>query len=101
MDSDSTSSTSSHGDVNDCTGLIDSSNVNSEPTPSVPETPTQKLVDVKVTDENMALNIMVSFLNVAQKRGVFNMAESAKIWECVTVFSKGVNAQEDKSQSNA
>ena len=28
-----------------------------------------KLVDVPVTDENVALNLMVSFLSLAQKRG--------------------------------
>jgi hypothetical protein len=45
-----------------------------------------KLTDIEVTTENMALNIMVSFLNVAQKRGTFSIAESAKIWECVQKF---------------
>ena len=47
-----------------------------------------KLVDVPVTDENVALNLMVSFLSLAQKRGSFGLDESAKIWECVRKFQK-------------
>lgn len=47
-----------------------------------------KLVDVPITDENIALNVMVSFLNLAQKRGAFTIDESAKIWECVKIFQK-------------
>ena len=48
-----------------------------------------KLVDIEVTNENVALNIMVSFLNLAHKRGAFGMDESAKIWECVNKFKGG------------
>jgi hypothetical protein len=29
---------------------------------------------------------MVSFLNIAQKRGAFNLEESARIWQCVQKF---------------
>jgi hypothetical protein len=47
-----------------------------------------KLVDVPVSDENVALNLMVSFLSLAQKRGCFSLDESAKIWECVKKFHK-------------
>jgi hypothetical protein len=47
-----------------------------------------KLVDVAVSDENVALNLMVSFLSLAQKRGAFGLDESAKIWECVKKFQK-------------
>ena len=47
-----------------------------------------KLVDVVVKDENTALNVMVHFLGLAQKRGVFSFDESAKIWECIKVFQK-------------
>jgi hypothetical protein len=45
-----------------------------------------ELTKIKVTDENVALNIMVSFLNIAQRRGVFTFDESSKIWECVQMF---------------
>jgi len=47
-----------------------------------------KLLSVQVTDENVALNVMVSFLNLAQRRGVFSIDESAKIWECIAKFQK-------------
>jgi len=47
-----------------------------------------KLVDVVISDENVALNVLVSFLNLGQRRGVFSMDESAKIWECIKVFQK-------------
>ena len=41
-----------------------------------------------MTDENVALNILVSFCNLAQQRGAFNIEESAKIWECIKMFRK-------------
>lgn len=49
------------------------------------------LIGVNIENENIALNVMVSYLNVAQRRGVFNMAESAKIWECIQKFQKSNN----------
>ena len=49
-----------------------------------------RLVDVAITDENTALNVMVSFLSLAHKRGVFGIDESAKIWECIKIFQKSV-----------
>ena len=56
-----------------------------------PEVKTEKeirLVDVTVKDENTALNLMVGFLNLAHKRGIFTIDESAKIWECISKFQK-------------
>jgi hypothetical protein len=55
---------------------------------TVPATPQNqvRLTDIEVTDENMALNIIVSFLGVAQQRGTFSIAESAKIYECIQKF---------------
>ena len=47
-----------------------------------------KLVDIEVKDENTSLNVMVNFLSLAQKRGVFSFDESAKIWECIKIFQK-------------
>ena len=54
----------------------------------VQQAPPIKLTDVKVTDENVALNLLVSFISLAQKRGTFTIDESAKIWECISTFSK-------------
>ena len=47
-----------------------------------------KLVDIPIKDENTALNVMVSFLSLAQKRGAFSFDESAKIWECIKMFQR-------------
>jgi len=52
----------------------------------IPKVEKVRLVDVSVVNQNVALNLMVSFLNTAQSRGVFNLEESAKIWECVSKF---------------
>jgi hypothetical protein len=49
-----------------------------------------KLVDVAIVDENTALNVIVSFLTLAHKRGAFSLDESAKIWECIKVFQKPI-----------
>jgi len=47
-----------------------------------------KLTEIPITDENVALNVLVSFLNLGQRRGVFNLEESAKIWECIRQFQR-------------
>jgi len=44
------------------------------------------LDDLKVENQEMALNLMGQFLELAQKRGAFNFQESAKIYECVKFF---------------
>lgn len=49
-----------------------------------------KLVDIEVKDEVVALNLIVSFLNLAQRRGSFSLDESAKLWECVKKFQKPI-----------
>ena len=61
----------------------------SEQSTVAPETPSEdkiNVLDVEVTNENVALNILVTFVNLAQKRGAFNLNESAKIWECIKKF---------------
>ena len=47
-----------------------------------------RLVNIPITDENTALNLMVSFLSLAHKRGAFGIDEAAKIWECIQIFQK-------------
>lgn len=56
------------------------------------ETPKALLVDVPVDGANSALNLMIAFLSVAQKRGTFNLQESAKLWECISVFTQDQGA---------
>lgn len=54
--------------------------------PELQQQSSQRLVDVKITDNNIALNVLVSFLVLAQKKGTFSFEESAKIWECIEKF---------------
>lgn len=49
-----------------------------------------KLVDITITNENEALNMMVSFLTLAHKRGAYTIDETAKIWECIKMFQKDI-----------
>jgi len=63
-----------------------SNNPFKEETPT--QTPQPDISSIVIHDENTALNVMVSFLNLAQKRGAFNMQESAKLWECIQTFVK-------------
>jgi hypothetical protein len=49
---------------------------------------TISLVNIPITDDNAALNVLVGFVGVAQKRGAFDMQESSKIWECVKRFTE-------------
>lgn len=77
---------------------MDISSVDTEqPTETQPEQPTETLptegktiemniMDVPVNNTNIALNVMVFFLNQAQRRGVYTIDESAKIWEAVKMF---------------
>ena len=52
------------------------------------ETQQVNLLSVNVTDENTALNVMVGFLGLAQKRGAFAINEAAKIFECIQKFQR-------------
>ena len=45
-----------------------------------------RLVDVALNSQQEALQLIVTFLNLAQKRGTFTIDESAKIWECMRMF---------------
>ena len=51
------------------------------------------LLDIEITDENVALNVMVMFLNLAQNRGAFRIDESAKIFECIKTFQKNPTSE--------
>lgn len=44
------------------------------------------LIGIEVANENVALNLLVSFVNLAHSRNAFNLQESAKIWECIQKF---------------
>ena len=55
---------------------------------SLPETQQVNLLSVNITDENTALNVLVGFLGLAQKRGAFAINEAAKIFECIQKFQR-------------
>ena len=44
------------------------------------------LLAAEIKTENDALNTLVSFIGLAQSRGVFSISESAKIYECIKKF---------------
>ena len=64
----------------------------SQPTVAAPEQlgsqQQVQIKDLKVNTENDALNYMVGFLELAQRRGVFTLEEAAKINECVSKFRR-------------
>ena len=45
-----------------------------------------RLVDIPLQTQQDALQLIVTFLNLAQKRGAFTLDESAKLWECIKMF---------------
>lgn len=45
-----------------------------------------RLVDIPINTQQEALQLLVTFLNLAQKRGCFTIDESAKLWECMKKF---------------
>jgi hypothetical protein len=47
-----------------------------------------RLVDIPVTNQQDALQLIVTFLNLAQKRGAFTLDESAKLWDCIKMFQQ-------------
>ncbi len=53
---------------------------------TVPSQEQVRLVDAVIHDQNVALNVIVGFIGVAQKRGCFAIDESAKIFECIKMF---------------
>ena len=63
-----------------------SSAVSEPPSSVVSEPPQVRLVDTPVTDNDRAILLIMMFVQLAQKRGAFNLEESAKIWECLKRF---------------
>jgi len=72
---------------------MDSTDQSVTPTPTPTPTPTlPKLTEVEIKDENIALNVLISFVDLAQKRGAYSLDEAAKIWECIQKFIKPMPA---------
>ena len=66
---------------------MESTSTTELPTPSGEKKQT-RLVDVPINSQQEALQLIVTFLNLAQKRGVFTLDESAKLWECIKTFQQ-------------
>jgi hypothetical protein len=47
-----------------------------------------RLVDIPLNTQQDALQLIVTFLHLAQKRGSFTLDESAKLWECIKMFQQ-------------
>jgi hypothetical protein len=69
---------------------MDTENTPPSQVKEVKEVKEVKLVDIPVTNENEALNMMVNFLTLAHKRGAYTIDETAKIWECIKMFQKDI-----------
>lgn len=59
-----------------------------------------KLSELEIKDENVALNVLISFVGLAQKRGVYNLEEAAKLWECVQMFIKNAPTENPTEESS-
>lgn len=46
------------------------------------------LMEMKVETESDALNLMAGFLQIAQRRGAYSLAEAAKIMQAINKFEK-------------
>lgn len=66
---------------------MESASTTELPTPSGEKKQT-RLVDVPLNTQQDALQLIVTFLNLAQKRGAFTLDESAKLWECIKMFQQ-------------
>jgi hypothetical protein len=64
----------------------------SESTTNLPTSSGEKkqvrLVEVPLNTQSDALQLIVTFLHLAQKRGAFTLDESAKLWECIKMFQQ-------------
>ncbi len=75
-------------------------------TPEQPEQSQQQqqqqvnLMTMPLDNQNQALNVMVGFLNVAQRRGAYGVDESARIWEAMKFFMVEMPVQENALGAN-
>lgn len=47
--------------------------------------------EIPIKNQTEALQMLVYFTNVAQKRGTYSIEESAKIYECIKIFKSPQN----------
>jgi hypothetical protein len=46
----------------------------------------EQLKNSKIKDQNNAINLLIGYLDLANRRGTFSIEESAKIWEAIRFF---------------
>ena len=59
---------------------------NEKPSEGEQEKKGVNLLEIPVNNEHDALNVLVGFVGLAQRRGCFAINESAKIFECIKQF---------------
>lgn len=64
---------------------MESNSTTEIPTPNGDKKQT-RLVDIALNTQQDALQLIVTFLHLAQKRGAFTLDESAKLWDCIKMF---------------
>ena len=69
-------------------------------TPEQPQVPQVNLMTMPLENQNQALNVMVGFLNVAQRRGAYGVDESARIWDAMKFFMVEMPVQENALGAN-
>jgi hypothetical protein len=72
--------------------VVDNSDENENEADEQPEAkmdPHAALMQMPVTDQNSALNCLIGFVGVAQRRGVFALDEAAKAFHCIQMFHPG------------
>lgn len=59
---------------------------NNEEKPPTLSDQVRSLLATEITNQNIALNVLVGFVGIAQRRGAFAIDESAKLFECIKSF---------------
>ncbi len=62
------------------------------------------MLNQEVTNKGIALDMIFTFLQIAQRRGAFTFRESSKIYECIQqfddMFEKPQNEEEEPENSD-
>ena len=56
------------------------------------------ITKVPVTDQNIALQLLVAFTQLAYRRGAYNIEEAAKLHECIEIFKVPKESTESKTE---
>lgn len=62
--------------------------------------PHTALMQMPVNDQNSALNCLVGFVGVAQRRGAFALDEAAKAFHCVQMFVPASASAEAEAEAS-